>query len=212
MQAQPLLEPEPHVGLTALLGPQLIDWKDINRCCDDILTAGGTLRGRRGLGKKVGNAGSHQHTEPDRIRGVAMLLASAYNGMLTDGHHLTDLGSDQLAMKNLRECKALDLGLLPDDPIQNEHNWAAQVPPGRYPCLMLADWRDANGRRQVLKIKMWRFVCYLARGPPEAVEQGEPEPEVCHACSNTWCVRPSHLRWDSHRRNMQEKTPKRKRR
>ena len=77
---------------------------------------------------------------------------------------------------------------------------------------MLGDRTDANGHTKIQKIKMWRFVCYLARGPPEELGQGERELEVCHACSNTWCVRPSPLRWNSHPRNMQEKTPTRKRR
>ena len=71
---------------------------------------------------------------------------------------------------------------------------------------------NADGRMRPLKFKMWRIVSYVAWGLPEALEDGQLAPEVCHACNYTWCVRPSHLRWGSHLHNMQEKTPKRKRR
>ena len=81
METQPTPKPESQVGLTALLGAQVIDWKDINRCVDDIRTANATLNARTVLGKRMVDAAGRQYSRHVRLRAVAMLHAGAYNGM-----------------------------------------------------------------------------------------------------------------------------------
>ena len=65
------------------------------------------------------DAAGRQYSRLMRLRAVAMLLASAYNGMLEQNGHLMDLGSDELPVKRLTECTTLDPGLLPDAALQN---------------------------------------------------------------------------------------------
>ena len=206
-------QPEPHVGLTALLAAQAIHWRDIIEYVEDVQAVGAPLFRRSGLGQRLGEAAAFGAALVAAVH-VALVLARAYNGMLDRHGHLVDLGRNDLPMKRLTMCTALDPGLLPTIPaIQGERSWAAQIPQARYPTLMCGDRLISERPRRTtpLTIRMWRFACYLARGPPPEVAEGETELEVCHACSNTWCVRPSHLRWDSHSRNMQERRPRKRR-
>lgn len=68
--------------------------------------------------------------------------------------------------------------------------WAQDggAPGHRYPRLMIAGQRKSAGD--------WVLI---ASGSPQP-----PGMEACHSCDNTGCVAPDHLRWDTHKANMQE--------
>ena len=154
------------------------------------------------------------HPVPQRPAwSVAIELAKAYNSMLVEGGHAVPLTRPDLPMKGLTEgCRVLRPQLLQVEVEIGRYGWAARVPPlgehVKYPTLMLgtAMNRD-NGRRVVFTMRMHRFVCFLARGPPPGNDR-----EVCHACSNRACVRPSNLRWDTRAENDRGRTIKRRRR
>ena len=147
---------------------------------------------RKGLGERLRGKAIVVGAPGRAARLVALELAKAYNGMLVEGGHTMDLASPNLPMKLLTECTALRPALLPVDEMQDQ-SWAAQVPQGGivvYPDVLLGGTRHAQtGARTVAQLRMHRFVCWLARGPLAKADH-----EVCHACSNTACVRPSHLR------------------
>ena len=152
------------------------------------------------------------HLVPRRPAGfVAIRLAKAYNDMLVEGGHAVPLTHPDLPMKGLTEgCGVLRPQLLPVEVEIGGYGWAAQVPPleehVKYPTLMLGTAlnRD-NSRRALFTMRMHRFVCFLARGPPPERDQ-----EVYHACSNRACVRPllrarGHTRREQTGQDIQEK-------
>jgi len=204
------MEPEPFVGLTELLASQPCDWKDVLDFVGLVRDLGQSMTPRKGLGERLRGKAIALGAPGRAARLVALELAKAYNGMLVEGGHTVDLASPELPMKLLTECTVLRPTLLPVDEAQDQ-SWAAQVPQGgtvKYPAVLLGGARNAqSGARTVVLLRMHRFVCWLARGPP-----AEADHEVCHACSNTACVRPSHLRWGTHQQNMREKTHRRRRR
>ena len=69
--------------------------------------------------------------------------------------------------------------LLPVDEAQDQ-SWAAQVPQGgavKYPAVLLGGAKDAKTEaKTVVRLRMHRFVCWLARGP-----LADADHEVCHA-------------------------------
>ena len=180
---------EPVVGLTQLndTSQATCTWKDIDEFVALVRDLGDRFVARRGLGaalkgKAVGDA------QPGRAaRFTARLLAEAYNGMLVEGGHTIELASPDLPMKGLTGCTVLKPELLPADEAEE---WAAQVPQRgavNYPDLLVGDIRQRA--RMMVRLRMHRFVCYLACGPPDEADHG-----ARHACSNKACVRPSHLR------------------
>ena len=204
------MEPEPFVGLTDLLASQSCDWRDVLDFVTLVRDLRQSIIARKGLGERLIAKAIVVGAPGRAARLVALELAKAYNGMLVEGGYTANLASPDLPMKLLTECTVLRPALLPVDEAQ-EQSWAAQVPQGgtvKYPDVLLGDAKDAQtGARTVVRLRMHRFVCWLARGPP-----AEADHEVCHACSNTACVRPSHLRWGTHRQNMREKTHRGRRR
>jgi len=204
------MEPEPFVGLIDLLATESCDWRDVLDFVTLVRDLGQSMIARKGLGERLKGKALGGHAPGRAARYVALELARAYNGMLVEGGHTVALASPQLPMKLLTECTVLRPTLLPVDGAE-DYSWAAQVPQEgsvTYPDVLLGDAKDAQtGARTVVRLRMHRFVCWLARGPP-----AEADHEVCHACSNTACVRPSHLRWGTHKQNMREKTHRRRRR
>ena len=201
---------EPFVGLTSLLAPnqQECDWRDIERYVTLIRAPTHTTTSHKGLGRRLKERAASSEDTPEYCAWrVACELARAYNGMIAQGGHTIALSHADLPMKHLTACTFLRPEWLPDE-VEGDRGWTAHVPLGQgYPTLMLGTARrKPNGPRERVYMRLHRFVCWLARGPPRVLDH-----EVCHTCSNKSCVRPSHLRWDSHARNMQE-TAARKRR
>ena len=200
---------EPFLGLQALLAHEECDWPDIERYVVLARDPAFEMRASRGLGQRLGKEASYVGFTPAHSAWlVACEIARAYNGMLAQGAHTMDLALDDLPMKHLTECTVLRPDSLPHV-VVGQTGWRAEVLQGRYPTLMLENASRIHNRRVRTRvtIRMHRFVCWLARGPPE-----HHDLEVCHSCSNTSCVRPSHLRWDTHKNNMQEKASRKRRR
>ena len=138
---------------------------------------------------------------------VACELAMAYNGMLAKDGHTVALNSPDLPMKHLTGCTRLRPEWLPPEVVGGA-GWSAQVPQGRtvkYLAVMLGHLRR-HGTDTPVYLRMHRFVCWLARGPPTAADH-----EVCHACSNSTCVRPLHLSWGSRSQNVRERAGSKRR-
>jgi len=204
------MEPEPFVGLTQLLASQSCDWIDVLDFVTLVRDLSQNMTVRKGLGERLRAQATILGAPGQAARYVPLELARAYNGMSVEGGHMVDLESPGLPMKPLTECTVLRPTLLPVDNAQ-QLSWAAQVPQGgtvRYPDYLLGGARDAQtGAKTVVQLRMHRFVCWLTRGPP-----AEADHEVCHACSTTACVRPSHLRWGTHQQNIREKTHRKRHR
>ena len=180
---------EPVVGLTQLNRASQVTCisKYIAEFVPLVRDLGNRMLARRCLGATLkGKAVGDAH--PGRAaRFTARLLVKPYNGMLVEGGHTIDLASPDLPMKALMGCTVLKPELLPADEAEE---WAAQVPQRgavNYPDLLVGDIRQRA--RMMVRLRMHRFVCYLACGPPDEADHG-----ARHACSNKACVRPSHLR------------------
>ena len=211
---------EPFDGLTQLLASPVCDWKDVKELVTRVRDPAYNVSPAMGLGQRlyrktwVPPASLDGHPVPQRPAwSVAIELAKAYNSMLVEGGHAVPLTRPDLPMKGLTEgCRVLRPQLLQVEVEIGRYGWAARVPPlgehVTYPILMqgTAMNRD-NGCRAVFTMRMHRFVCFLARGPPPGNDR-----EVCHACSNRACVRPSNLRWDTRTENNRGRTIKRRRR
>ena len=202
---------EPFVGLMSLLAPnpKVCDWKDIESYVTLTRAPTHTMTSHEGLGRRLKEKAANSEDTPEYCAWrVASDLARAYNGMIAQGGHTIELSHADLPMKHLTACTFLRPELLPDD-VEGDRGWTAFVPPGRgYPTLMLGNAkREPNGPRKRVYVRMHRFVCWLTHGPPTELDH-----EVCHTCSNKSCVRPSHLRWESHARNMQEWMARKRRR
>ena len=169
------------------------------------------VRPTMGLGERLGTKANTFGAGPQRCAWlVACELARAYNGMLVRGGHSVALDSPDLLMKHRpgTGCTMLQPELLPAE-VAGDLGWSAQVPQRggvRYPAVMLGNGRRGTARR-VVYLRMHRFVCWLARGPATAADH-----EVCHACSNSRCVRPSHLSWGSRIQNVRERAGRKRRR
>ena len=199
---------EPFVGLTQLLTTQVCTWKDIVEFVTLVHNDVPAMKPSWGLGERLLMAAMGGGGVQRRAWLVACELAKAYNGMLAQGGHNIALDSPGLPMKHLTECTELRPDWLPVD-IVGGAGWSAHVPSGRavkYPAVMLGHVRQ-NGIDKRVTLRMHRFVCWLARGPAMALDH-----EVCHACSHTACVRPSHLRWGSRSQNVRERVKRKKRR
>ena len=199
---------EPFVGLTQLLADRRCTWKDIADYVTLVRASMHTVRPSSGLGQRLRQAALGGNALPSCAWLVALELTRAYKGMLAEGGHTVPLSSPDLPMKHLTGCTELQPGLLPPDEEVEGLGWSAQVPRGdsvKYPAVMLGRVHRDRGTAPVY-LRMHRFVCWLARGPATAADH-----EVCHACSNLTCVRPSHLNWGSRSQNVRER-PGRKRR
>lgn len=71
-------------------------------------------------------------------------------------------------------------------------------------CWFWAGFHAANGRPMLSHDGRNRLVARLVL----KLNVGNPppgKPNACHSCGNKRCVNPTHLRWDSQRRNIQER-------
>ena len=160
---------EPFVGLQELLAHEECDWADIERYVTLARDPAWKMKASRGVGQRLRMLGTFdEYTPAHSAWQIACELARAYNGMLAQGGHTMELTRDDLPMKHLTECTVLRPELLPHVEVGGR-GWRAEVHQGRYPTLMLGNARRTHNTRKRTRVslRMHRFVCWLARGPPE---------------------------------------------